>query len=424
MTIRAASSPGARRGSLDVYSCGVGPLPCEVQAGVLHLDHVFGSRTLLDRLPPSAAARHGLKPTPAAALETALDLAATGVRVGVLASGDALYHGIGGTLARMLQDRAAPAFPVAFHPGVTAFQALCHRLGLPWDRASLFYAHAGAVSLLPMLEAGLAVVYAGCPLTGARLAAALCEFHPPSAGRRSGRAEGRGAGAERLFEGTLADAAETGAGPTSILVLLPEGGRPPILPLGLPDAEWRFDGHCLTARELRPLVLSCLRQPARGVLWDLGAGSGSVGIAAALHRPGLRVHAVERVPGRCANLRASLARHACAGVTLHEGGILECLDALPDPDRVFVGGGGRDLEAIVEASLARLDPGDPAAVLCATTISLESCALLQRLAAGRRAEVISCDFARSVPMAGGWTRLAPLNRIHIHTFRPGPRQAL
>ncbi len=410
-----------RAGSLDVYSCGVGPLPAEVQAA--RPDHVFGSRALLDRLPDAGAARHDLKPSPAGALEAALALAEAGAAVSVLASGDALYHGLGGTLTRLLRTRPAPAVSITFHPGVTAFQTLCHRLGLPWDRASLFYAHTGAAALRPMLEAELAVIYAGCPLTGAKLAGALCALHPASGTRRCVLAERLGTEAERIFEGTLQEAARTGAGPTSILMLFPDGGLSPTLPLGLPDTAWDREGHCLTAREVRPLVISCLRLPARGVLWDLGAGSGSVGIEAGLLRPGLRVHAVERAPARCANIRANLARHACGNVTLHESGIAECLERLPAPDRVFVGGGGRDLGGIVSAALARLNPDDPDAVCCVTTISLESCALLQRLPDHRPVEVISVDAARSTPMAGGWTRLAPLIRIHIHVFRPGPRAA-
>ncbi|MDO5538029.1 MAG: bifunctional cobalt-precorrin-7 (C(5))-methyltransferase CbiE/decarboxylating cobalt-precorrin-6B (C(15))-methyltransferase CbiT, partial [Desulfovibrionaceae bacterium] len=340
-------SAGPRAGSLDIVSCGTGPLSADALALCLACGHVFGSAGLAARLPAPADGGpepHPLSPSPQKALLDAVALAMRGQRCAVLASGDALYHGLGGTLARLLAEfspeQSSPfgctllslPFQVRFHPGTTAFQALFHRLGLPWDKARLFSVHAGTSPLRPMLEAELAVIYAGLPLTGGKLAQALLRVHPASAGRLCLAAEKLGTEEERLFRGTLAEAADLAFGPTSILVLLPRGAASPTLPLGLADTELAFENHCLTARRLRPVVLSCLDLPPRGVLWDLGAGAGSVGLEAALLQPGLAVHAVERKPARCANILANAERHGAAGLTLHEGGILETMEDLPKPD--------------------------------------------------------------------------------------------
>lgn len=418
------------RGSLDVVSCGTGPLCQERLDLCLRADHVYGSGKLLALLAAAEAGqgpiRHSLAPSPRAALAEATSLARQGAKVALLASGDALYHGLGGTLARLLEDQrqegAECSFTVRFHPGVTAYQELCHRLGLPWDTARLFSAHSGRVSLRPMLEAPFAIIYAGLPLTGSKLARALLDLHPASARRSCVLAEQLASPHERLFRGSLEDACRLEAGPTSILMLLPEGYVPMPLPLGLADEELDFDNHCLTAREIRPLVLSALRLPSAGVLWDLGAGSGSVGLEAALLRPALQVEAVEKAPARCRNIEHNITRHGAANVRLHEGDILAVLPRLPVPDRVFIGGGGRALRDILLRSLSSLNPDDPLALVAVTAISLESVAMLSQFQAecpeAALREALSVDIAVRAPMAGGWSRLSHLNRIHLFVFSP------
>ena len=208
-------------------------------------------------------------------------------------------------------------------------------------------------------------------------------------------------------------------GPTSILVLLPHGAQQVSLPLGLADEHFHFENHCLTNRYVRPVVLSCLRLPSFGVLWDLGAGSGSIGLEAALLQQDLAVHAVEQFPDRCANIRANAERLGVPNLTLHEGNILDAMPNLPDPARIFVGGGGKDLQYILDQALARLDAADPDASLVVTAITMETVALLTQYTGGVCEEALSLDIAvRTDMIAGRYSHLAPLNRIHIFSFRP------
>lgn len=419
--ISAPSGPAQTKGTLDVFSCGIGPLPQHIQQKMLLSDHVFAAKGLLSQVgtgQENGPLLHNILPSPKTALREALDLARNGKNVCLLASGDALYHGIGSTLAGILRDEPdREKITVCFHPGLTAFQVLCHKLGLPWDKARLFSVHSGSASLRPLLEAPFAIVYTGLPLTPAKLAQALCGLHPASQKRCCILAEQLGSPEEYITRCTLKEAAMAQTGPTGILVLLPEEAVPMPLPLGLDDEAYAFENHCLTARQVRPLVLSCLRLPAFGELWDLGAGSGSVSIEAAMLRPGLHVSAVERVPARCRNIEHNMARHCVSNVTLHEGESLALLASLPRPDRVFIGGAGRDLPELLRLSLAALNRQDPLACVVVSAITLETTALLSQFKDGILQETMSVDIAVSAPI-GSYTRLSPLNRIHLFVFTP------
>ncbi len=446
--------PAPGQGSLDVFSCGLG-LPDSVVQACARLDLVAGTQGLLNRLP---AWLDGTKRTLdtkdlPGELNDLVTCAQKGQHVGLLASGDALYHGLGASLVHCVQERFPECFcdgvpctvpsgakglsdlkPLPFalclHPGLTAFQALCHRLGLAWSEAALFCVHRTSVPWGRLLAAPLALVYTGLPWTPAALARALCAWDPHSGARSCLVAENMGRTDERLQRLPLADLCTQDFGPTSTLVLLPKGARAQVLPLGLADERLSFEGHCLTHRRVRPLVLSCLNLPSHGVLWDLGAGSGSVGLEAALLQEKLTIQAVEKNRTRCAHIRANAASLGISTLTLTEGDILTSLPGLPDPDRVFVGGGGRDLAEIVRLGLVRLakkHPHDPEAVLVATAITMESVATLTALASDRCAEALcvdalSLDVSERAPL-GPATFLKPLHRIHIFVFRPGPALA-
>lgn len=146
-------------GCIDVVSCGIGfPKDAETLGLIGRADMVYGSRALLAACPVEARLTRiiGAKAREDAA--DALTLCRVGRHVVVLASGDALYHGFGGTLSGM----AHPDDTIVYHPGITAFQALFHRLGLPWQDARLFSAHSGeALPARAIAEAPLSVAYAG-----------------------------------------------------------------------------------------------------------------------------------------------------------------------------------------------------------------------------------------------------------------------
>jgi precorrin-6Y C5,15-methyltransferase (decarboxylating) len=119
---------------------------------------------------------------------------------------------------------------------------------------------------------------------------------------------------------------------------------------GLPDAMFEHDGQ-ITKREIRALTLSALA-PRRGeLLWDIGAGSGSVAIEWMLADPSLRAIAIERRPERAARIRRNAAAFGVPGLEVVEGDGLDALQGLPRPDAIFIGGGAA---ATLDAALIRL----------------------------------------------------------------------
>jgi precorrin-6Y C5,15-methyltransferase (decarboxylating) len=363
----------------------------------------------------------------------AVTLARQGHRVAVLASGDALYHGMGRTVANVLKTLPLPKGRVRFHPGITAFQALCHKLGLPWSSARLFSAHFQEPAVRSILEAPFAIVYGGSPLTASGIARALVDCMPASAGRGAILAEYLESPQERIVRGTLESVSGIVAGPTSILVVLPENAVPPVMALGLPDSRWKFERHLITNPIVRAAALSRLRLPAWGVLWDLGAGSGSVGIEAAALRPDLDVWAVEKNPSRLRDMEEN--RRACGVTNYHiiGGDISEKISSLPNPSRVFpdgrplsqlldirpgvtavIGGGGKDIAGILKAALLRLAPGGLAVV---SAVTMETVAALTGLFPQLRLSAVSLSVSEERDFGPNLHMMAPEHQVYLFSYR-------
>jgi precorrin-6Y C5,15-methyltransferase (decarboxylating) len=151
------------------------------------------------------------------------------------------------------------------------------------------------------------------------------------------------------------------------------------------------------------------------VLWDIGAGVGTVGLEALRLRPGLRLWSVERRAGAAALLAANAERLAVVPAGLVEGVAPAILEQLPDPDRVLIGGGGRERRAVLEAVLQRLRPGGTVVVPLAT---VEALAELRPVldAAGLQVAIRQLQVWRGAPLGDG-TRLAPLNPVLVLSGR-------
>jgi len=167
----------------------------------------------------------------------------------------------------------------------------------------------------------------------------------------------------------------------------------------------------MTKREVRIQLLADLDLPASGVLWDLGAGVGSIGLEALRLRPGLSLWALEQRGGSAALIRANAERLGVRPAGVIEGRAPEALADLPDPDRVLIGGGGRDRVALLEAVLARLNPGGQVVIPLATVEALADLRpVLER--AGLVVGIAQHQAWRGSALADG-TRLAPLNPVLI-----------
>ncbi len=308
----------------------------------------------------------------------------------VLASGDPGFHGITRALAARVGSNR-----LVVHPAPSSVAMAFARLGLPWDDAVVASCHAGGAAR------------AAATVAGAPRAAVLCgPAAPPQAVGAALVALGAHhdlvAVATRLGEAgesvaRLADVAALAAGSfdhRSVVVLghpAPAGVLPPARPGGRSIGEFAHRRGMITKPEVRSIVLGRLDLPERGVLWDIGAGSGSVGIEAALAAPGLRVVAVERDPAAADTIVANAAALG-AVVEVVTGAAPEVLAGLPAPDRVFVGGGGLDA---LDACLAAVVPGGRVVA----TFAAADRALAARSRLGSLAQV-SVDRAADLPDGG------------------------
>jgi len=341
---------------------------------------------------------------------------AAGQRALLLASGDPLWYGIGRVLLQ-----AFPPQQLRFHPAPTCLQLAFARIARPWQDATWLSLHgrdpeplAAALQRRPPALAVLADPGAGGAETVRRLLRAsgleaaygcwICERlgHPLERVRRLGAGE----------------ATPRDLDPLHLVLLVaepPAAPAPAALPLfGLADGLWLQHPDqpgLMTKREVRIQLLADLDLPAEGVLWDIGAGVGSVGLEALRLRPALRLWAVERRAGAAALLAANAARLGVEPAGVVEGSAPEALAPLPDPDRVLLGGGGRRRRAVLEAVLARLRPGGVVVVPLAT---VEALAELRPVleGAGLTVAVSQLQVWRGAPLGDG-TRLAPLNPVLV-----------
>ncbi|MCS5697547.1 precorrin-6y C5,15-methyltransferase (decarboxylating) subunit CbiE [Cyanobium sp. FGCU-52] len=347
-------------------------------------------------------------------LETCL---AQGRAAVVLASGDPLWFGIG----RLLLQRFGAA-RLRFHPAPSSMQLAFARIGRPWQDASWISLHgrdpeplAAALQKRPRALAVLTDPDGGGAEAVRRILAAsgleqayalwLCE--------RLGHAEER---VQRLAPGALLPA---DLDPLHLVLLIaeppPAPGDPSALPLfGLDDGLFlQHDDRpgLMTKREVRVQLLADLELPETGVLWDIGAGVGSIGLEALRLRPGLQGWLVERRGGSAALIQANAERLGVRPAAVVEGKAPELLHSLPDPDRVVIGGGGRDRGAVLAEVLRRMRPGGVVVIPLATVEALaELRPLLEQ--AGCQVGVSQLQAWRGAPLAGG-TRLQPLNPVLV-----------
>lgn len=364
---------------------------------------IAGGKRLLDQLSGDYAAERVVLGACAADQVRELAKRAERETVVILASGDPMYCGIGGTAAKFV-----PPEHLCIYPGVTAFQRLFARLGRPWNGAELFSLH-GTERPLPwrrILNAGIAVVYGDHRRTASGIAKELCARYPAASGRSAAIGCCLGMPEERVFPGTLGELAEKEVSALSVLAVFPSERRPG-LPLGLPDAEYRHSNQMITHPEVRAVVLAKLRAVS-GVMWDLGAGSGSVGLEAAGLAFGLTVYAVEKNPERAGNLRSNAMEQGIA-LEVVEGTIADAMPGMPDPDYIFFGGGSAELET----AFARLRPGG---TLVATAVLVETAARLASSLPEYRTELLTLNVSRAGKTAAGEFWRAE-NPITIAVFR-------
>ncbi len=374
-----------------------------------------GGQRLLDCFPdlPAERVKIGAKVD-----ETLATLAARRAerRTVVLATGDPNYFGITRALLRHV-----PPEDLEIVPNVSTLQWAFAAAREPWDAAAFVTVHGRSMDGLAAAVRGQRKIclFTDEQNTPAAIARALLD-----AGLAEYRAvlcEDLGGPEERIRRLTLDQLANVDAHPLNTLILLgsessPAQAAPVAWTPGLPEAA--FDQRkpkvgLITKREVRVLSLARLAVRPDSVVWDIGAGSGSVSIEAARLAPRGRVFAVEKNAEDAEIVRANVERFRVAHVTVVHARAPEGLDRLPDPDAVFVGGSGGRLDEILAIAAARLRPAGRIVVNAITLDTLhEAVSAFRRLELEHEAILVS--IARSRPLLGMMSFEA-LNPVYIVT---------
>ncbi|HEV7415608.1 MAG TPA: precorrin-6y C5,15-methyltransferase (decarboxylating) subunit CbiE [Tianweitania sediminis] len=329
-------------------------------------------------------------------------VALQGRRVCVLASGDPFLFGVGATIARVID-----AEEIEVLPAPSSFSLAAARMGWALQDIEIVSLHGRQVHLIrPMLHPGrriLALTSDGAApgiIAGllAEIGFGASRLHVLEALGGEGERVSTWSGRDRLpeFNPLNVLAIEVAAG---------DGAR--ILPLGfgLADDLFEHDGQ-ITKRAIRAATLSAL-SPRRGeLLWDVGAGSGSISIEWMLSHPSMRAIAIEHVPERAERIRRNAHQFGVPGLKIAEGRAPEALHDLPRPDAIFVGGGGSD-HGTVDAAIAALKPGGR---LVANSVTLEMEAVLLSHYARLGGELTQMATARATPVGSmsGWRPAMPV----------------
>jgi len=354
---------------------------------------VFGGRRHLALA--AALIRGAARPWPSR-FDRAIDevVALRGRQVCVLASGDPFVHGVGALLARRVEPHETVVVPAP-----SAFSLAAARLGWALPETALVSLHARALDLVrPHLQPGMRVL----ALTSDRETPAALARLLAQAGFGPSRfivLEALGGPRERIRTTTAArfdlDAIHD-LNVVAVEVAAAPGARVIARTAGLPDAMFEHDGQ-ITKRETRAVTLSSLA-PRRGeLLWDIGAGAGSIAIEWMLADPTLRAIAIEARPDRAARIRRNAAAFGVPALEIVEGEAPAALDALAQPDAIFIGGGA-GAPGILDRAAAALRPGGR---LVVNAVTLETEALLIARHAALGGELIRIAVARAEPLGGG-----------------------
>lgn len=323
----------------------------------------------------------------------------------VLATGDPMHFGIGVTLAKKV-DRAE----IAIHPHLSAFSLAAARLAWPLAEVECLTFHGRPIELLTAAVAPRRklMILSHDSTTPGRVAARLTALgYGPS---RFVVLEHMGGARERIRETRAEDwGTKEVADLNTIAIDCVAGPQAKILHrgFGLPDEAFRHDGQ-LTKREIRAAALSALGPLHGELLWDIGAGCGSIAIEWLRHDRSLKAVAIEQDAERAAMIRDNAAALGTPNLQLIEGEAPEALKNLPQPDAIFIGGGtGR--ARIIDAAWSALKPGGRL-VAHAVTVEGELAVAAGFKAHGGEMTRLSVQRLQPVGALHGWKPMMPVTQ--------------
>jgi precorrin-6Y C5,15-methyltransferase (decarboxylating) len=384
---------------------GVDGLSATARGLIRSAEIVFGGKRHLGLAAPliRGAARRWPSPFDGAAEEVTNH---RGRQICVLASGDPFHYGIGAVLARTIAAREMIVVPAP-----SAFSLAAARLGWPLAQTTLLSVHGRNLDLVrPHLQPRARILALTSDGDGP---ATLAQFLAQSGfgASRLTVLEALGGSRERVRTATAAafdlgtvDALNT----LAIEVEAAADARVIARGAGLADNLFEHDGQ-ITKREVRAVTLSSLA-PLRGeLLWDIGAGAGSVAIEWMLADPlFMRAIAVEQRADRAARIHRNAAAFGVPPLEVAQAAAPAALATLPPPNAIFIGGSASE-PGVLDAAIAALRPGGRL-VVNAVTLETEALLIARHAAFGGELIRIAISRAGAVGEKTGWRSAMPVTQ--------------
>lgn len=347
---------------------GIAEIGDSARQAILNAKTVVGGARHLDLIPENPSQHRVIWPTPFSD-GIAMVLAQRGSPVCILASGDPMNYGVGATLARHV-----PPSEMRVLAAPSAFTLAAARLGWAVQDCVTLTIHGRPLELVhPHLHPGAKLLILSENGHSPQLLADLLtqrQFGPSP----MTVLEHMGGGKERIIRAKAQDWSETICADLNVVAVdcIGTGGLSTLA--GLPDEAFLHDGQ-LTKRDVRAVTLARLAPQPGQVLWDVGAGCGSIGIEWMRSHPTCRAIAIEANESRQNLIVQNAKTLGVPGLKLVSGKAPAALDGLPPPDAIFIGG-GLTVAQVPQICWDALPPGGR---LAANAVTLESAALLTQL---------------------------------------------
>ncbi|GAK71467.1 precorrin-6Y C5,15-methyltransferase [Agrobacterium rubi TR3 = NBRC 13261] len=374
------------------------------RAAIKNAEFVFGGRRHLALA--ADAIRGEARPWPAPFDVAMSDVVALRNRnVCVLASGDPFHYGVGVTLLRQVAAEETVSYPAP-----SAFSLAASRLGWALQDVECVSLHGRSIDLIrPHLHPGAKLIALTSDENAPALLAALVS-EAGFGGSRFTLLEALGGPHQRVRNAEARGFAFDTIDPLNVVaieVAADETSRVLSYAQGLDDALFEHDGQ-ITKREIRAVTLSSLSPRHGELLWDIGAGSGSIGIEWMLAHPSLRAIAIEQHPERAERASRNAETFGVPGLEVVIGTAPDAFEGLPAPDAIFIGGGGSE-DGVLDGAIAALKSGGR---LVANAVTLEMEAVLLAAQARLGGSLIRLDVARASPVGTmqGWRPSMPVTQ--------------
>ncbi|URM28426.1 precorrin-6y C5,15-methyltransferase (decarboxylating) subunit CbiE [Pseudomonas frederiksbergensis] len=372
---------------------------------LLRATRIVGGQRQLDLLPACIRGERQLWPSPFS-LEPVL--AQRGEPICVLASGDPMFFGVGASLARQV-----PNAEMLILPAPSSCSIAAARMGWPLQEVVTLSVVARPLAALnAQLFSGVRLlVLSNDGRSPTAIAALLRErgFGPS----RLTVLEHLGGEAERRIEGVANDWSDPQIADLNLIAIecIAEPNTPRLSRLaGLPDSAFQHDGQ-LTKRDVRAITLARLAPVPGELLWDVGAGSGSIGIEWMRAHPSCRALAIEADEGRQLLIEHNRDALGVPGLQLIRGKAPQALAGLERPDAIFIGG-GVTREGVLDTCWAQLKPGGR---LIANAVTLQSEVTLMAWRERHGGELTRIHVAQAQPLGefDTWRQALPITLLDV-----------